>query len=443
LKDLTTGKERQKILQFAWPLLLGNIIQQLYHIVDTIIVGKVIGKNALAAVGASFPIIFTLISLVIGLVTGATIIISQYYGAGDMKSIRKSMDTMYVVLVIFSLFISFIGIFFSEDIFLLLNLPHELLGPAKQYLNIFLGGIVWLFLFNGTNAVLRGLGDSKTPLYFLISSTLLNIVLDLLFIIKLGMGVEGAALATVISQAFVFIISIIYLNKYHKIVQLSLSDIQFNWLILKKIIRIGMPSGIQHASVAIGMMVIIGIVNSYGIDVIAAFSAGARINTFASMPMMVFSMALSTFVGQNIGARKEERIKKGLNVSLTMAVLITIGISGTLILFRNFLMGAFTNNETVIAIGAKYLAILSGFYIFFTVMFMINGLLRGAGDTMVSMMITIFSLWIIRIPLALVLSKNHDEAGIWWAFPISWLVGMIISYIYYISGRWKKKNVLN
>ncbi len=442
MKDLTIGNERQKILQFAWPLLLGNIFQQLYHVIDTIIVGKVIGKQALAAVGASFPIVFTLISLIIGLVTGSTIIISQFFGAGDLKNVRNSIDTMYVILVVFSLLISFIGITFSEDIFLLLNLPHELLASAKQYLNIFLGGIVGLFLFNGTNAVLRGLGDSKTPLYFLVGSTLLNIILDLLFIVKMGMGVEGAALATVISQAFVFIISIIYLNKYHDIIQFSFSDVRFRWWVFRKTVRIGLPSGLQHTSVAIGMMVIVGIVNTFGTDVIAAFSAGARVNTFASMPMMVFSMALSTFVGQNIGAKKQERVRKGLMVSLGMAVIITIVISGTIILFRHALMGAFTNSEEVINIGAEYLVIVGSSYLIFTVMFMINGLLRGAGDTIVSMLITIFSLWFIRVPMALLLSEKYNEIGVWWAFPASWFVGLIISYLYYISGKWKKKAVI-
>jgi putative MATE family efflux protein len=442
MTDLTRGHEGKQILKFAIPMLLGNVFQQMYNIVDSLIVGNFLGKDALAAVGASFPIIFTLISLVIGVAIGFTIIISQYFGARDYEKVKLAIDTMYIFIFVASLVISLLGILFSEEIFRLLKLPEELIPEARTYLNIYLSGMVMFFGFSGTSAILRGLGDSKTPLYFLIIASLFNIVFDLLFVLVFKWGIAGVAFATVIAQGGAFITGILWLNKNHGLISFSFFKLRFDREIFLKSLKIGIPSGLQNTFVALGMMALMGIVNTFGTNVIAAYSVGQRIESFSSLFAMNFGMALSTFVGQNIGANKTERVKKGFSQTLIMANGITLIISAAVIIFGNELMGFFTSDPAVIEIGSRYLRIVSLFYLVFTSMFVVGGVMRGAGDTLVPMFITLFSLWVVRIPLALLLSRQMGETGIWWSIPIGWFSGLFLFYIYYLTGRWKTKAVV-
>jgi putative MATE family efflux protein len=442
LKDLTKGNESKLILQFAAPMLLGNVFQQLYNIVDSIIVGNFIGKEALAAVGASFPIIFTLISLVIGFAMGATIIIAQYFGSKQMEKVKLTIDTLYIVLFFASIAISIIGIALTGPILRLIQLPEEVFPQARLYLIIYLSGLVFFFGFNGTSAILRGLGDSKTPLYFLIIATLANLVFDLLFVIVFKWGIAGVAIATVISQGGAFFTAIIYLNKTHTLMKFSIFRLKFDKEIFRNSMRIGLPSGLQQTFVSLGLLAITWIVNLFGVNVIAAYSIAMRIDSLASLPAMNFSAALSTFVGQNIGANKTERVRAGLIATLKMTILISVFFSVIAILFSRFLMGLFTNDQEVIAIGVKYLIIVSSFYLLFSTLFVINGVMRGAGDTLIPMFITLFALWFARIPIAWFLSQRIGETGIWWSMPIGWFIGMAMGILYYRSGRWKKKAVI-
>lgn len=306
MKDLTVGKESKLILQFATPMLLGNLFQQLYNVVDTWVIGRFIDKQALAAVGASFPIIFILISMVIGFASGATIIISQYFGAKKLESVKRTIDTLYIVMFFASIAVTLLGILFSDDIFRLIQLPEDVLPQASLYLDIYFSGIVFMFGFNGTAAILRGLGDSKTPLYFMIISTLTNVILDLAFVLVFEWGIAGVAVATIISQGGAFLTAIWYLNRSHDVVNLSISKIVFDKEIFKKSLRIGLPTGFQQTFVAIGLLALTWIVNLFGTDVIAAYSIAMRIDSLASLPAMNFAAALSTFVGQNIGANKSD-----------------------------------------------------------------------------------------------------------------------------------------
>ncbi len=442
MKDLTVGNERKLILQFALPMLLGNLFQQSYNIVDSIVVGRFIGKEALAAVGASFPVIFILISLVIGFSMGLTVIISQYYGAKDFKSIKRSIDTLNIVLLITSIIITLVSIFFSREIFLLMQLPADVIPQAEEYFTTYMLGSVAFFGFNGVTAVLRGLGDSKTPLYFLIISTVLNIILVFLFVVVFGWGVKGAAISTIIAQGFSFLLSVFYLNKYHKLVKFSFVNIEFDKKIFIQSLRIGLPSGMQHTFVSIGMMALYAIVNSFGTNVSAAYAAAMRIDSFASLPAMNFAMALSTFVGQNIGANKIERVKKGLLATFIMTSAIAIFVSIVVVLFGEELMYLFTTDKDVISLGHDYLIIVCSFYLLFTTMFVIGSVLRGAGDTLVPMFVTLFSLWLVRIPLAYFLSQHFGVQGIWWSIPIGWLCGLSFIFLYYLKGNWKNKGVV-
>lgn len=442
MKDLTSGKESRLIFYFAMPMLIGNVFQQLYNIVDSIIVGNFLGKEALAAVGASFPIIFTLISMIIGIASGAMVVISQYFGAKDIERVKRTISTFYIFLFFASIFISAIGIYFSEDIFRLMQLPEEIMPQAKSYLNIYLLGMVSFFGFNGTSAILRGLGDSKTPLYFLIAATLFNIIFDILFVVVFKWGIEGAAFATVLSQTGAFLTTIFYLNKTHEVVKLRIRSLRFDRDLFRKALKIGLPSGIQQSVVALGMMAIMGIVNTFGTDVIAGYSVAIRLDSLAIMPAMNFSAALSTFVGQNLGANKQERVKKGLISTLLMSSVVSILVTAILLLWGKDLMTLFTNDPEVVRIGYEYLTIVSLFYVVFSIMFSLNGVLRGAGDTLVPMFITLFALWIMRIPSAYLLSQKFGETGIWWAVPIGMLAGTLLSFLYYKTGRYKSKVVV-
>ena len=444
-------------------MLVGNIFQQTYNIVDSIIVGQLIGKEALAAVGASFPIIFALISFVIGIAMGGTIIVSQYFGAKDYTRVRRTIDTLYIFIFFASILITTLGITISGSVFRMTKLPEEVIPQAQAYLNTFLLGTVFLFGFNGTSAILRGLGDSVTPLVFLVIASISNIFFDYIFIKYFGLGVRGAALATILSHGGAFLTAILYLNKTHKIIQLRIKELVFDWEIFRESIRIGVPSGLQQTFVSFGMIALFRIVNNFGTDVIAAYSVAGRIDNLAILPAMNFGQALSTFTGQNIGAKKIERVKSGLKATLGMSAIVSILITCLIIFFRAQLMHLFTPDQSVVAIGAGYLVIVGSGYIVFSVMFSINGLLRGAGATVVPMFITLLSLWLIRIPIAAILSGRFhltfmhwglhvnlppllsgllQEKGIWWSVPIGWLTGTIMAYFYYRTGKWKKKAVV-
>jgi len=442
MKNLTTGNPGILILRFATPMLIGNVFQQFYNIADSVIVGRFLGKEALAAVGSSFPILFMLISFVIGITMGSTIMIAQYFGAKDIRNVKRSIDTLYISLFFLSIAVSILGIVFSGTIFELLNLPAEVLPQARSYLNIYLSGAIFFFGYNGISAILRGLGDSKTPLYFLIISTIMNIFLDLLFVVVFKWGIEGAAIATVISQAGAFITGVIYLNRTHPIINLSWRKLEFDKDIFRKSIRIGLPSGLQQTFVALGMMALLRVVNNFGTNTLAAYSAAGRIDSLAGLPAMNFGAALSTFVGQNLGANKPGRVKQGLISTFIMSSLLAVATTLAVILFKRNLMGLFTNDPEVIEIGATYLLIISSFYICFSSMFVIGGVMRGAGDTLIPMFITLFSLWVIRIPLAYALSARIGVTGIWWAIPIAWFLGAVLSYLYYLRGNWKNKVVV-
>lgn len=462
MRDLTTGHVGGNILRFAAPMLIGNVFQQTYQFVDSIIVGKFLGTEALAAVGASFPIIFALISFVIGIASGGTIVIAQFFGAKDINSVRRAIDTLYIFIFFASILITVIGISFSEEIFRMTKLPEEVLPLATSYLNTFLLGTVFFFGFNGTSAILRGLGDSVTPLVFLVIASVVNIGLDILFIKYLGWGVQGAAYATIIAHGGAFLTAILYLNKTHKIVQLRLKTLIFDWEIFIKSVKIGVPSGLQQTFVSLGMIALLRIVNDFGTNVIAAYTVAGRIDGLAMLPAMNFGQALSTFVGQNIGAKKTERVRSGLLATLGMSAIISFSITAIVILFRYQLMGLFTNDVTVIEVGVQYLIIVSSCYFIFSTMFSLNGVLRGAGDTLVPMFITLFSLWLVRIPMATILSGRLSidlgkwgldielpayltgslgEVGIWLAVPIAWLLGAVFSFLYYRTGKWKNKAV--
>ncbi len=442
MKDLTTGKEAGVIFRFALPMVFGNLLQQTYHVVDSIIIGNFLGKEALAAQGASFPIFYTLIAFVIGIGSGATVVISQYFGAKDLHRVKKAIDTIFIFLFFAAITLSVVGILFSEQIFTLLKVDDIVKPMAVSYFNIYMIGMIAFFGFNGTASVLRGLGDSVTPLWFLLIATVINIVLDILFIVVFHWGIEGAAIATIIAQGVAFLSGAIYLSYKHQIISFKISILHFDKDIFRKCMRIGLPTGFQQSFIALGLMAMIRIVNNFDVNVLAAFTIASRIDALAATPALNLASALSAFVGQNIGANKIERIKEGLKATLlmswTLSIIVIIGVA----LWGEQIICIFNKDPMVIKYGTNYLIIVSAFYMVFSSMFVIHGVLRGAGDTLIPMFISLFSLWIIRIPFAVFLSKHFGVNGIWWAIPIGWSMGLIGSYLYYLSGKWKYKEVV-
>jgi putative MATE family efflux protein len=411
-------------------------------LVDSFIVCRFLGKEALGAVGASFPIIFALISMVIGVGSGASTVVSQYFGAKKIAEVKRTIDTIFIFFLASSIVITILGMTFSEQIFRLLRLPEEIIPQAVSYLDVYLLGMFFFFGFAGISSILRGLGDAKTPLYFMVIATINNILLDLLFVVVFKWGIKGIAFATILSEGGAFITAAIYLSKKHPVINLSIRKYIFDRTIFRSCIKIGLPTGFQQSFIAFGMMAIISIVNGFGTNAVAAYSAAMRIDSFVKLPAITFSSALSTFVGQNLGASEEQRARSGLRATLLFSTIYCIFISLVIILFGKDIMSLFTSDQAVIKIGQDYLVIVSSFYLLFSVMFSFTGFLRGAGATLIPMITTFTALYLIRIPMATFLSGIIGVNGIWWAEPMGTFVGMVILLVYFRSGKWKGKVVV-
>lgn len=416
MKDLTTGHEGKSIFFFAMPMLIGSLFQQLYNTADSIIVGRFIGKEAMAAVSGANPIMFLLVAALMGVSLGFSILVSQFYGSGDLKKVKATIDTTYILLFIGSILISILGIVFGGPMLKLMNTPESVFAQSKLYLTIIFSGILFSAGYNSVSAILRGLGDSVTPLYFLIIATILNIVLDLTFIVVLRMGVEGVALATIMAQAVSFIISIIYLNKKHEVLKFKIKGIVYDNKIFKDGLRLGLPSGVQQMLFSIGNMALQFLVNSYGTSAMAAFGAGLRIENFISLPIMNLGSAVSTFVAQNIGAGENERVKKGIRESIKMTLVLAVTVIALILLFRENLIALFNTDKDVIKIGSSYLFIIGPFFLFIGTSFVLSSAMKGAGDSMFALISSIVSLWLGRLPASYMLSKFLEQTEFGWVF---------------------------
>ncbi|GHT24026.1 MATE family efflux transporter [Bacteroidia bacterium] len=425
-------------------MLIGNVLMQFYNVADTYVVGNFLGTKALAAVGASGPVIFALVSFIIGIANGCTIIIAQYFGAKNLPKVQNAVDTVIIFVLVAAFLITLAGLLLCDPLLRLVNTPADVIDGARTFYYVSMAGIVPLFSANVLGSVLQGTGDSKTPLYYLIFSSVLNILLLLLFVPTLHYGIAGAAWATVLAQTVTVVIMVVRLNSRHPFIHIAFHPRNFDFDIFKKSVRIGLPNGIQHALIAVGMMALLRIVNLFNSDVLAAYSIAGRIESLASAPAMTFSAAIAAFVGQNVGAHKFNRVSDGLRATLCISILLSAVISLLIIVFRHTVMGWFTSSEelNVIEIGSRYLLIIAPFYAVFSTLFVYNGVMRGAGDTLFPMFTTLLSLWLIRIPFASVMSKHIGTDGIWWAIPIGWCLGAVCAMGYYRLGKWKNKGVV-
>ena len=434
---MTQGNILKQILFFSIPLILGNLLQQLYSTVDSIIVGNFVGSNALAAVGSSTSLIYLLIAFSQGAATGAGVVVSQYLGAEDHKKTHDAVHTSIAISIILGLILTVSGILFSKQILLWMNTPKEVLNDSVTYLQIYSGGLLFNVVYNMASGILNAAGNSRRSLYYLGWASITNIILDILFINIFKMGVEGAAIATDISQVVSCVLSIGYLMKVNDTYKVKLKDIKINKSTAGRIIKIGLPTGIQNMTISLSNVLVQSSVNSFGAAAMAGFGAYMKIDGFNILPVLSFSMAITTFTGQNYGANKIDRVKKGMWVTLGMGAVYTI-ITGILLLtFSTPLMRLFTSDPNVIYYGKLSMYYFCPFYIIISCLHCLAGTVRGTGKSIPPMVILLSSMCLFRIVwLQVVLPFFDTIAGIYVLYPVSWAFGLLLMVGYVWKGKW-------
>ncbi|MBC3515037.1 MATE family efflux transporter [Neobittarella massiliensis] len=445
--DMTTGSPWKKIAVFTAPMLLGNIAQQLYNTVDSIVVGKYVGDNALAAVGSASPILNLLLVLFIGISTGATVMVSQYFGARDRDKLSKTVGNCITLTALASLIIMVVGPLVARPLLELLDTPASIIDWCTSYLNILMWGVAGVAFYNILCGVLRGLGDSMSALLYLLVATVLNIVLDLWFVAGLDMGVAGVALATAIAQGVSALMCLLKLLRMQDVFDMRARYLKLRGEFAGTIVKLGLPSGITQAIFSMAMIVVQSLTNSFGEMVIAANVIIMRVDGFAMMPNFSFGTAMTTYTGQNVGAGKMDRVHSGTKQGTLMAVGFSTAITVLILLFGRNLMGVFTNTAELVALSADMMKILAVGYIAMAVTQCLSGVMRGAGDTMTPMWISMFTTVIVRVPVAYGLAYITRSAArpqghytsIWISLLFSWVLGALVTFIMYRRGGWRKK----
>jgi putative MATE family efflux protein len=435
--DLTQGSIVKSIIWFSIPLLIGNLFQQLYNAVDSYVVGNYVGKAALAAVGASTPIINMLIGFFMGISTGAGVVIAQYFGANDNEKMSKAIHSSSALTLVMAVILTIIGLICTNPLLKAIGVPDDVFAQSSQYLAIYFGGITFTMIYNMGAGILRAIGDSKRPLYFLVFASIVNIILDFLFVRGFSMGVAGAGFATLISQGLSAILVCYILMTTNENYKLSIKKIRFHKEILLRIIKIGLPTGIQQSIVSLSNVIVQSYVNVYGSSVIAGYSVTVKIDGFVNLPLQAFNMAITTFVGQNIGAKKYDRVKKGAYITLILA-LFTISIFVVVMYFfgKDFI-ALFNQEKDVIEAGRLMQLVFLPFYIVLPINQVINGVLRGAGKSAIPMYVMVFSFVILRqIYLFIVTKFTESVAFVFMAWPVTWVVCSAIFIIYYFKVDW-------
>lgn len=437
-KSMTTGNPAKLILMFTLPLIAGNIFQQLYILIDTLIVGRTIGVNALAAVGSTGSLMFFMIGFVIGLTTGFSIITGQRFGAGDHDGVRQSAAACAILSVFSSLLLTLFGVLTARPLLEIMQTPPEIIDDAYKFIAIIYAGISATLLFNMLSNLIRALGDSRTPLFFLILASLLNIALELLFILVFGWGVAGAAIATVIAQAISGFLCLHYIAKYLPILRLTKKDWHLSKDILWQHLRIGLPMGFQASIIAIGAIVLQVALNHLGPTAIAAYAAAQKIDMIAGMPMMSFGMAMATYTAQNFGANNIGRIRHGVNQCVLMSVSFSVLVGAFNIFFGGWMTGWFVGDQApeVIALAEIYLKINGSCYWILALLFIYRYTLQGLGQSLVPTFAGVMELG-MRVFAALVMAEYFGFAGVSAASPLAWVgsvVPLIIAY-YFLMRR--------
>lgn len=440
-RDMTEGSPGRHLLAFSLPLLAGSFLQQLYNMVDSYVVGNYVGDSALAAVGVGFPVVFMFTSLFMGLSNGGTVVIAQFYGAGRMDRVRDAIDTIYTAFVCAAVPITLAAVLLVTPLLSLLQVQPDAYQDAWLYLTVVCAGLAGAIGYNLNAGVLGGLGNTRTTLLFLAVSSVLNIVLDLALVLYGGLGVLGVALGTIISQAVSWLFGIFYINRRYPDLAIRPFCRRFDRKLFREIMGIGLPAGVQMSLVALGSMVVMGKINSFGKEYTAAYNVGSRLDQLGFLPVQSLSSAVMAFVGQNMGAKKPDRVRQGIRITVIAAVVWSL-VMQVLIPLGPALVALFTGTPTVIRAGAVYLWCIMPFYPLFSVMFCLNNAMRGAGDSVFPMVDVIFSLILLRVPAVYYLADRYGPDYMYYGIGIGWVLGFLLSVIYYCSGRWKRKGSL-
>ncbi len=435
----------KSLLFFALPMIIGNLFQQFYNMADSIIVGKFVSEEALAAVGASYSVTTIFIMIAIGGGIGSSVITSQYLGAKDYKKMKTSIYTALISFFVLSMFLFLFGLIANRRLMFMLNTPENIFEDAVLYLRIYFTGLPFLFMYNILSSIFNSLGKSKIPLYLLIFSSVLNVFLDLYMVIVLKMGVAGVAIATVFAQGISAIISFIILLKTIKVYETSSEKIAiFDVRMLKRMVVISIPSILQQSIVSIGMVLVQSVINSFGSAVLAGYSAGTRIETICIVPMIATGNAMSTFTAQNLGAGRYKRVHEGYFAAYRIILSFAFAIAIIIAIFYAPIISVFLDMESgseAFNIGISYLRFIGYFFAFIGFKSITDGVLRGAGDMTVFTISNLINLS-IRVLVAFKLTSVWGVGAVWYAIPMGWAANYIISFSYYRTGKWNQKNIM-
>lgn len=432
--NMTTGNPLKLIIKFAIPMLVGNIFQQLYNLADSIIVGRIIGKDALAAVGATGSVTFLFFALCNGIGNGGGIVTSQFFGQGDDKSVKKCITNTGFIMLIVPIIIGGLGLLLSHPLLVLLKTPEDIMADSLIYLRIMCVGTIFVSLYNFISSILRALGDSRTPLYFLIFSCILNVGLDFFFILVLNTGVWGAAIATVIAQLLSGVLCILHSFRHNPYFKLAKEDFEYDKNIVYKTIRLGVPLSLQFSMISISCMALQAVINSFGPVAVAASTAISRIEQVIHQPYQTVGATLSTYTGQNYGARELERVKVGHRLGLIIVAVFSVLMLPIMQFFGSNIVAIFVDDADVIAMGGRAIQISSLFYIFLGVIYSIRGVLGGLGDAFFSLLNGIVEvIGRFTVPFILTAIPAIGLWGIWWSVGIVWFMAGFTAWLRYRS----------
>ena len=431
--DMTQGSITKHLINFSLPLLLGNLFQQLYNMVDTWVVGNYVSNEAFSAVGTVGPVINTLIGFFLGLSSGAGVVISQYYGAGREEKVRQAVHTALMLTLVLGVVFTAAGIAMTPLMLQLMKTPAEVAPEQAAYLRIYFAGVMGLLLYNMGSGILRAVGDSRRPFYFLVVSAVLNTVLDLLFVIKFHMGVEGVAYATIIAQAVSAVLTLWVLMGAEGGIRLELRALRFTWSVLRQIVAVGIPAALQMAITAFSNVFVQSYINYFGPDCMSGWTAYTKVDQLVILPVQSISMANTTFVGQNLGVGDTPRAKKGVRISLWLSVAVTAVLLIPVLLFAPDLTAFFNSKAEVVSYGALLLRLLSPFYFFFCINQIYAGALRGAGNSQMPMWIMLGSFVVFRQIYLYIMSNyiSNEIIPIALSYPAGWFVCSVATLLYY------------
>lgn len=441
MRNMTVGSPIRHIILFSLPLLAGNLLQQLYNMVDSWVVGNYVSDAALAAVGTGFPVIFFFSSLFMGISTGGTVMIAQFYGGGKPEKVRQAVDTLYTAFVWGIVPVTLFAVVMVKPLMVLLRVDEAAYHEAFIYLSVVCAGLIGTIGYNLNAGILNGVGDSSSTLLFLAVSSLLNIILDLVLVLAVDLGVLGVALGTIIAQSCSWLFGLFYINRRYPEIAIHPFNGIFDGTLFRDILKIGLPAGLQMSLVSIGTMFALSKINSYGKAFTAGFNVGNKLDSLAFLPIQSLAAAITAFVGQNIGAKETERAEYGTKVTAIFAALWTALTAVVLCIWGPQLSGLFSPDLPVIEASTTYLRCIMPPYALFAVVFVLNGAMRGAGDSLFPMLNVVASLILIRVPFLYLLANRFGSAYMYHSYGIGWTVGFIITMWYYLAGKWRKKTL--